>query len=102
MYVYPKSQGLGQVVALAEWWYNTTFQSAAQMTPYEVVYDQPPHVHLSYLVGESPYLTVDRSMKKRELMITLLKSNLRWAQPRMKQMVDKGRSDRVFQIGDWV
>ena len=51
-------------LALAEQWYNTTFQSAAQMTPYEVVYNQPPPVHFPYLAGESPHPTVDRSMQK--------------------------------------
>ncbi|KAH1119730.1 hypothetical protein GYH30_048204 [Glycine max] len=38
---------------LAEWWYNTTFHSAIQTTPYEVVYGQPPPIHLHYLPGES-------------------------------------------------
>jgi len=67
-------------LALAEWWYNTTYHSASQMTPYEVVYNQPPPLHLPYLLGESPHLAVDRSMQKRELMINLLKQNLAWAQ----------------------
>jgi len=30
---------------LAEWWYNTTFHSSIELTPYEVVYNQPPPVH---------------------------------------------------------
>uniref|UniRef100_A0A803L706 Integrase catalytic domain-containing protein n=1 Tax=Chenopodium quinoa TaxID=63459 RepID=A0A803L706_CHEQI len=37
---------------LAEWWYNTHFHSALQLTPYEVVYNQPPPLHLPYLAGE--------------------------------------------------
>jgi len=89
-------------LALAEWWCNTTFQSAAQMTPYEVVYNQPPPLHLPYLAGESPHPSVDRSLQRRESMISLLKHNLRRAQHRMKQLADRSRTDRVFQIGDWV
>ena len=46
---------------LAEWWYNTTFHSAIQTTPYEVVYGQPPPIHLPYLPGESKVQLVDRS-----------------------------------------
>ena len=46
---------------LAEWWYNTTFHSAIQTTPYEVVYGQPPPIHLHYLPGESKVQLVDRS-----------------------------------------
>ena len=30
---------------LAEFWYNTTFHSAIQLTPYEVLYNQPPPLH---------------------------------------------------------
>ena len=35
-------------------------------------------------------------------MISLPKHNLRRAQHRMKQLADRSRTDRVFQIGDWV
>jgi len=30
---------------LAEFWYNTTFHSTIQLTPYEVLYNQPPPLH---------------------------------------------------------
>ena len=33
-------------IPLAEWWYNTSFHSAIQTTPYEAVYRQPAPVHL--------------------------------------------------------
>ncbi|CAM8924470.1 unnamed protein product [Rhodiola kirilowii] len=87
---------------LAEWWYNTTFHTAAQSTPYEIIYGQPPPIHLPYLPGESSCLIVDRSMQKREELITMLKFHLLRAQNRMKQYADSHRSDREFQIGDHV
>ncbi|WOG83232.1 hypothetical protein DCAR_0102407 [Daucus carota subsp. sativus] len=87
---------------LAEWWFNTHYHSALQATPYEVVYNQPPPLHLPYLPGECAVAAVDRSMQKRELMIAKLKESLLRAQCRMKQLADKHRSDRVFQLGDWV
>lgn len=87
---------------LAEWWYNTHFHSATQLTPYEVVYGQPPPLHLPYLPGDSDVEAVDRSLQKREEMIAVLRFHLMRAQTRMKQQADKGRSDRVFQEGDWV
>lgn len=87
---------------LAEWWFNTHFHSATQRTPYEVVYNQAPPLHLPYLAGESTVEAVDRSMQKRELMIQDLKRHLLRAQDRMKFQADKHRSERSFQIGDWV
>lgn len=65
-----------KMLPLAEWWYNTTFHSAIRGTPYEIVYGQPPPSHLPYLPGESSSIVVDRSMRKREELITLLKFHL--------------------------
>lgn len=87
---------------LAEWWYNTTFHSSIKCTPYEVVYGQPPPVHLPYLPGESSSAVVDRSLQKREDLIAMLKFHLLRAQNRMKQYADSHRSQRMFQVGDFV
>ena len=84
---------------MAEWWYNTTFQSAIQKTPFEVLYNQEPPLHLPYLPGESSHKGVDRTMQRREEMLRQVQHNLQKAQERMKQLADKGRSERV---GDWV
>ena len=89
-------------IPLAEWWYNTHYHTAAQITPYEVVYNQPPPLHLPYLAGESPIAEVDRSLQRREAMIRQLKVQLARAQSRMKLQADKHRTERVFQVGDWV
>lgn len=87
---------------LAEFWYNTNCHSAIRCTPYEVLYGQPPPLHLPYLPGESSNPIVDRSLAKREEVINLLKFHLMRAQNRMKQHADARRSDRVFQSGDFV
>lgn len=87
---------------MAEWWYNTTFQSAIQRTLFEALYNQEPPVHLPYLPGESSNKDVDRTMQRREEMLRQVHRNLQKAQERMKQLADKRRTDRVFQVGDWV
>lgn len=51
---------------LAEWWYNTTYHSAIQTTPYEALYGQSPSLHIPYLVGSSPVATVDQSLPNCE------------------------------------
>jgi hypothetical protein len=97
-----KPQAWSKWLSLAEWWYNTSFHSAIQSTPFEVVYGQPPPMNLPYLPGESTNLSVDRSLTAREEAIKLLKFHLLRAQNRMKQQADKHRSDRQFSIGDYV
>ncbi|KAL0730136.1 hypothetical protein Bca4012_026229 [Brassica carinata] len=51
---------------LAEWWYNTTYHTAIRSSPFEIIYGQPPPVHLPYLPGKlsprfyGPYEIEDR------------------------------------------
>lgn len=85
---------------LAEWWYNTTFHSSAKSTPFEIVYGQPPPLHLPYLPGEIPSIAVDMSLQKREEVINMFKFDLLRAQNRMKQYDDLHRSAREFKVGD--
>lgn len=59
-------------------------------------------IHLPYLPGESNLDVVDRSLLAREQTIQLLKYNLMKAQNRMKQMADQHRTERVFQVDNWV
>jgi len=78
---------------LAEWWYNTTFHTSIQATPYEVVYGKPPPLYLPYLLGKSKLDSVDRIVVKREEMLKVPKFHLRRVQDRMKQTTDKHRTD---------
>lgn len=87
---------------LAEWWYNTTYHSAIHSTPFEIIYGQPPPLHMPYLPGESSSPAVDRTLQKREAVIDMMKFHLLRAQNRMKQYADSRRSDREFTNGDYV
>lgn len=89
-------------LALAEYWYNTSYHSATQSTPYEIVYGQPPPIHLPYLPGEARVQVVAKSLQEREDMLLILKFHILRAQHRMKQVADRHRSERSFEIGDWV
>ncbi|KAA3472890.1 reverse transcriptase [Gossypium australe] len=85
----------------AEWWYNSTFHSAIQCTPYEALYGQSPPLHTPYLAGMSLVATMDRSLQCREAARQLLKFYLRKSQDRMRQQADKHRTDHIFDEGDW-
>ena len=47
---------------MVECWYNTNCHSSTKVTPFEVVYGQPPPLHLPDSVVE----VVDRTLKARE------------------------------------
>lgn len=87
---------------LAKYWYNNNYHSTTHTTPYKIVYGQLPPIHLPYLPGESEVQVVSKCLEDREKMILLLKFHLVCAQHRMKQEADKHKSEKSFEIGDWV
>ncbi|GJV14756.1 putative mitochondrial protein [Tanacetum coccineum] len=89
-------------IPLAEYWYNTSYHTAINTTPYQAVYGQPPPNHISYNKGESMVEVVDRSLLAREAAIQLLKFHMKRAQDKMKNLADKNRSDREFDVDTWV
>ena len=89
-------------LALAEYWYNTNYHSALEMTPFQALYGIPPPIHIPYLPGDSPIAVVDQMLREKEEMLKVLKFQLLKSQARMKSQADRHRSERSFQIGDWV
>lgn len=64
----------------AEWSYNTAHHSATKLSPYEVVYGQPPPHLPVYEAGTTKLEMVEKSLKERNRMLSLLKANLAAAQ----------------------
>ena len=89
-------------LALAEWWYNTSFHSSIKASPYEIVYGKTPPMHLPYKSAESKFELLDRSMLAREAILKSLKENLAKARNKMKQLADKIRREKEFSVGDLV
>uniref|UniRef100_A0A803N8F2 Uncharacterized protein n=1 Tax=Chenopodium quinoa TaxID=63459 RepID=A0A803N8F2_CHEQI len=92
-----KPQEWARWLPLAEFWYNTTFHSAIQATPYEILYGQAPPFHVPYLKGVGMIGSVDRSLHQREVALAMIKENLLKAQNRMKQQADKHRKDASWE-----
>lgn len=84
---------------LAQWWYNTNLHSAINTSPYEVMFGQQPPLHVPYVPGDSTVVAVDRSLAAREEVLGGIKEQLAKAKNRMKQLTDKNRSEREFELG---
>ncbi|KAF7139795.1 hypothetical protein RHSIM_Rhsim06G0000800 [Rhododendron simsii] len=87
---------------LAEWWYNTTFHISTGITPYEALYGQSPPDYRHYTPGGTTIAVADGLLKDRETVLKLLKEHLISSQHRMKQIADSHRTEREFEVGDWV
>ncbi|KAL8116538.1 hypothetical protein AgCh_022890 [Apium graveolens] len=86
----------------AEWWYNTTFHTILNTSPYQVVYGvRPRHIALVDRVCTNLSSLEDMLIDKQQQW-TLLKELLEKAQLRMKSFADNKRSKRVFEVGDLV
>ena len=59
-------------------------------------------MHLPYLPGETNVQVVAKCLQEREDILLILNFHLLRAQHRMKQMADQRRSERKFEVGDWV
>jgi len=87
---------------LAEWWYNTSFHTATKMTPFMALYGYHPPSITSSLKEKSKVQAVEDHIENQQQVLQILKDNLTMAQNRMKQQADQHRSERRFEVGDWV
>ena len=86
----------------AEYWYNTSFQTASKLTPFQVVYNRLPPSILKFLLGETAVEAVAQELEERDEILRQLRYNLERAQHRMKKQADAKRRDYSFNVGDWV
>nr|GEU97977.1 hypothetical protein [Tanacetum cinerariifolium] len=66
------------------------------------VYCQTPSIHVPYISRDSRVEEVDRTLQAREEAIKVLKFHLKRSQDRMRNQANKHRTDRQFEVGDWV
>ena len=87
-------------------WLNTGITplttSLSKHTPYQVVYGQPPPLHIAYAKVDNRVDMVDRTLEAREESVKLLKFHVKRTQERMKEIADKHRTEREFEVNDWV
>lgn len=69
-------------LTLAEFWYNTSYHTSLNTTPFEVLYGQPPR-HFGIDVVEScAILDLQEWLTERKVMVQLLQQQLLRAQQR--------------------
>lgn len=87
---------------LAEFWYNTSFHTTLGCSPYEALFDREPYYAQLPDLFEAFQPEVVDLLTEWELVSTFLQEQIARAQIRMKNMADKGQSDRSFPVGDQV
>lgn len=86
----------------AEYCFNTSYQSALQTTPFQVVYGRAPPTMLSYEPGLAKVAAVDKQLLERDVFLAEIRDRLLHAQTVMKQHYDGRHRHLEFAVGDWV
>ena len=87
---------------LAEFWFNSSFHTSLQLTPFEALYGFPLPKLQGYMPSTTRVDALDSLLRQRQAVLDTLKVHLATAQARMKTQADKHRQERSFAMGDWV
>lgn len=86
----------------AEYWYNTSFHSATNCTPFKALYGRdPPHL-VCFSTGSTTVSSVEEQLSERDVIMDDLKYHFVQAQVYMKHYENQGRREGLFQVGDMV
>jgi hypothetical protein len=89
-------------LALAEFFYNNSYQSSIKMAPFEALYGRQCRTPLNWSqTGEREIFGPDL-VKEAEEKLKIIRNNLKAAQSRQKNYADKRRKPIQFEVGDFV
>lgn len=78
------------------------FHTSTGLTPFKVIYGHEHPQLLPYFTNERDPPAILVMLQERDRVLHQLKSNLLYAQARMKHLADKNRKDISFDVEDWV
>jgi len=90
------------VVAVGEYCYNTSFQTALKASPFQVVYGRVPLALISYEPGLAKLPAVDRQLMDRDAFLVNIKDWLLHTQDLMRAQHDRHHRHVEFQVSQWV
>jgi Chromo (CHRromatin Organisation MOdifier) domain len=100
--VFQKPREWARWIPLAEWWYNTNYQTSLKTTSFEALYGYPPPQLSLSTIPTSMNRIITKTMEERQEAVRMLREQLIRAQNRMQKYADSKRSGRNFHKRDWV
>ena len=72
------------------------------MTPFKSLYGYAPPKWKDLITNQARVASVKDNLEENQKVVQILKENLNTARNIMKQQADRHRTEREFEIGDWV
>jgi hypothetical protein len=91
-----------QWLHLVEWCYNSTSHTSAKMTPFQALYGYQPPTWKELATNQTKVAPVKDLLDESQKVVQILKENLVIARNRMKQQAGQHRTEREFEVGEWV
>nr|GEV04413.1 Ty3/gypsy retrotransposon protein [Tanacetum cinerariifolium] len=85
-----------------EYWYNTSYHTSTNTTPFKVLYGRDPPRIIPYEVSSTATFEVDHYLQERDKILEELRKNLLKVQQTMKNKADGHRRWESFVVGDYV
>ncbi|RVW54084.1 Transposon Tf2-8 polyprotein [Vitis vinifera] len=99
---YNKPRRWSTWISWAEYWYNTTFHSSTNTTPFRAVYGRDPPPLIRFGSDSTSVLAMDQLLQERDLILNELKDHLCCAQSKMKSSANAHRRAVQFEVEDFV
>ena len=102
MYVMDKPSKWEDYLHLVEFSYNNGYQTSLKMSPFEALYGRKCNTPVSWDNPTDKEVVGTKLLREMEENMMRIKKNLKVFKDRQKIYVDKGRTDREFNVGDHV
>jgi hypothetical protein len=88
-------------LSLAEWWYNTSYHTSLNLTPFQALWFPPPLV-AEVVIPDCLDLSAQGQLRNRQVATQVIKDHLTKVQVRIKLQAEKHITEREFKVGDMV
>jgi hypothetical protein len=89
-------------LSMVEWWYNTNYHTTIKTTPFQAMYGYSPQSIPMDTPPKGSNQAATKLLIDRQSAMRNLKEQLVKAQTRMKKYADMKRSERSFNVVEWV
>ena len=72
------------------------------MTPFQSLYGYAAQKWKDLITNQARVASLNYHLKENQKVVQILKENINTARNRMKRQADRHRTERKFEVGDWV